>query len=47
MAQKVLYLLKNPDRAKEMGERGRAQVKEFDSHTMVKQQEVLYFSLLA
>jgi len=46
MAQKVLYLLKNPDRAKEMGERGRAQVKEFDSHTMVKQQEELYFSLV-
>jgi len=47
MAQKVLYLLKNPDRAKEMGERGRAQVKEFDSHTMVKQQEELYLSLVS
>jgi glycosyltransferase involved in cell wall biosynthesis len=46
MAQKVIYLFKNPERAKEMGERGRAQVKEFDSHTMVKQQEELYLSLV-
>ena len=46
IAQKLIYLFKNPDRAKEMGKRGRAQVKEFDFHTMVRQQEELYFSLV-
>jgi glycosyltransferase involved in cell wall biosynthesis len=47
MAEKVIYLLKNPDIAREMGKKGEEQVKEFDSYTMLKQQEELYSSLLA
>jgi glycosyltransferase involved in cell wall biosynthesis len=46
MAEKVLYLLKNPDRAREMGQKGKEKVKAFDCFTMLRQQEKLYLSLV-
>jgi glycosyltransferase involved in cell wall biosynthesis len=47
MAEKVCYLLKNPDTAREMGKKGKDRTKEFDSYTMVRQQEKLYLSLVS
>ena len=46
MAEKIIYLIRNPDRAREMGEEGRRSVGEFDIWKMVEQQEELYTSLL-
>ena len=46
MAEKVIYLFENPDKAKEMGERGKKKVKEFDCYKMVREQEELYSTLL-
>ena len=47
MAKKIVYLLNNPEKAREMGKRGRELVEEFDIWKMVKQQEVLYQNLSA
>ncbi len=46
MAERIIYLIRNPDRAREMGEEGRKSVGEFDIWKMVEQQEELYTSLL-
>jgi glycosyltransferase involved in cell wall biosynthesis len=46
MAERIIYLIRNPDRAREMGEEGRKLVGEFDIWKMVEQQEDLYTSLL-
>jgi hypothetical protein len=46
IAEKVIYLFENPDKAKEMGERGKEKVKEFDCYKMVREQEELYSDLL-
>ena len=46
MAERIIYLIRNPDRAREMGEEGRKLVGEFDIWKMVEQQEELYTSLL-
>ena len=45
MAEKVVYLFKNPDIAKEMGTSGEEKVKEFDCSKMLREQENLYSSL--
>ncbi len=47
IAEKILYLLNNPDIAKRMGIRGQQQVDEFDIQRMVRQQEDLYQSLIS
>ena len=47
MANKIVYLLNNPEKARVMGKRGRELVDEFDIWKMVKQQEVLYRNLSA
>jgi glycosyltransferase involved in cell wall biosynthesis len=47
MAEKIVYLLNNPEKAREMGKRGRELVEEFDVWQMVKEQEVLYQNLSA
>ncbi|MDH4099994.1 MAG: glycosyltransferase family 4 protein [Nitrospirota bacterium] len=46
MAEKVVYLLKNPEIARRMGEKGRTMVDEWDIDLMVRQQEELYDALL-
>ena len=46
MARKVIYLLKNPEVARAMGQRGRTLVEDFDIMKMVNQQEVLYAKLI-
>ncbi len=46
LAQKVVYLLQNPEKASEMGDSGRQRVQEFDIRRMVQQQEELYHSLI-
>lgn len=46
MAEKVVYLLKNPAIAREMGEKGRQRVDEWDIDLMVRQQEELYDALI-
>ncbi|MBW1855710.1 MAG: glycosyltransferase family 4 protein [Deltaproteobacteria bacterium] len=46
MAERIISLIRNPDRAREMGEEGRKSVGEFDIWKMVEQQEELYTSLL-
>jgi glycosyltransferase involved in cell wall biosynthesis len=45
MAQKIIYLLQHPKKARAMGERGRELVQEFDIWKMVQQQEILYANL--
>jgi len=45
--EKVLYLMDNPEKAKELGEQGRTMVEEFDIWKMVEKQEDLYQELLA
>ncbi len=47
MAQKIVYLINNPEEALKMGRKGRELVAEFDIWKMVKQQEVLYQNLSA
>jgi glycosyltransferase involved in cell wall biosynthesis len=47
MAQKIIFLLKNPLTARSMGEKGAAMVEEFDIEEMMRQQEALYEHLLA
>ncbi len=42
IAEKAIYLLENPEKAREMGRAGRARVGEFDIFTMVAEQEELY-----
>ncbi len=42
IAEKTLYLLENPEKARRMGLAGRALVAEFDIFTMVAEQEALY-----
>ena len=45
MAQKVIQLLRDPQKARAMGEQGRELVQEFDIWKMLKQQEILYANL--
>jgi glycosyltransferase involved in cell wall biosynthesis len=45
MARKILYLLKHPEVARSMGEKGTEMVREFDIWKMLRQQELLYSSL--
>jgi glycosyltransferase involved in cell wall biosynthesis len=47
IAEKAIYLLKDPDKARKMGERGKEQVKEFDCFKMLSEQEELYLSLIS
>ncbi len=42
LADRLAFLLANPSRAREMGDRGRALVGEFDIEEMVRRQESLY-----
>jgi len=46
IAGKTVFLLENPEKAKEMGQKGSFMVKEFDIHKMVADQERLYAELL-
>ena len=46
MAEKIAYLINNPDTIGEMGEQGKRLVEEFDVWKMLKQQENLYADLL-
>lgn len=46
MAEKVIYLIRHPDKASEMGAKGRELVEEFDIWRMLEQQEELYAKLL-
>ncbi len=47
MASRIISLLMNPDRCRQMGESGRNGLVEFDQRTMVRQQEELYLELVA
>lgn len=42
MAEKVVYLLKNPEIMKKMGKRGAVAVEEYDNETMIQKQEQFY-----
>jgi glycosyltransferase involved in cell wall biosynthesis len=46
IAEKTVFLLENPEEAKEMGKKGSFMVEEFDIHKMVADQERLYAELL-
>ena len=46
MAEKVIYLIRHPEKAQELGEKGKDLVAEFDIWKMLAQQEELYASLL-
>lgn len=46
MAEKVIYLIRHPEKAQEMGEKGKDLVEEFDIWKMLAQQEELCASLL-
>jgi glycosyltransferase involved in cell wall biosynthesis len=46
IAEKTVFLLKNPEKAKKMGQKGSFMVEEFDIHKMVADQERLYVELL-
>lgn len=46
MAEKIIYLIKHPEKTSEMGEKGKRLVEEFDIWKMVEQQEELYSGLL-
>jgi len=45
IAEKTVFLLENPKKAKEMGQKGNFMVEEFDVHKMVADQERLYAEL--
>ena len=47
IAEKISYLLNNPDIAKHMGIQGQQCVQEFNIQRMVQQQEDLYHSLIS
>ncbi len=47
MADKIVWLLQHPEKAREMGAQGSALVAEFDINKMVSDQEELYSSLLS
>jgi glycosyltransferase involved in cell wall biosynthesis len=47
IAEKISYLLSNPEIAKNMGIQGQKYVQEFDIQRMVQQQEALYHSLVS
>jgi len=46
IAEKTAFILKNPEKAREMGRIGNSMVEEFDIHKMVSDQERLYVELL-
>ena len=47
IAEKVIFLLKNPKKAKEMGEKGYQRVKTcFTLEKMVREHEKIYYELL-
>jgi len=46
MAEKIIYLIRHPEKAREMGEKGKQLVSEFDIWKMLEQQEELYATLL-
>ena len=46
IAEKTVFLLENPEKAKKMGQKGSFMVEEFDVHKMVTDQERLYAELL-
>ena len=46
MAEKIVYLIRHPEKAQEMGGKGKDLVEEFDIWKMLAQQEELYASLL-
>jgi glycosyltransferase involved in cell wall biosynthesis len=46
MAEKIIYLFDHPEEARDLGERGRDKVEEFDIWRMVREQEKLYRRLL-
>ena len=46
IAEKIIYLIRHPEKASEMGEKGKQLVKEFDIWQMLKQQEELYANIL-
>jgi len=46
MAEKIVYLIRDPEKAQEMGGKGKDLVEEFDIWKMLAQQEELYASLL-
>ncbi len=46
IAEKIMYLIKHPEKASEMGAKGRKLVEEFDIWKMVAQQEELYKGLV-
>jgi glycosyltransferase involved in cell wall biosynthesis len=46
IAEKTVFLLKNPEKAKKMGQKGSFMVEEFDIYKMVADQERLYAELL-
>ena len=46
MAAKIIYLIRHPEKAREMGEKGKRLVGEFDIWRMLEQQEELYDNLL-
>ena len=46
IAEKVIYLIRHPEKASEMGEKGKSLVGEFSIWKMLEQQEELYASLL-
>jgi len=46
MSEKIIYLIKHPEKAREMGKKGKIFVKEFDIWKMMEKQEELYKDLL-
>ena len=46
MSEKIIYLIKHPEKAGEMGKKGKIFVKEFDIWKMMEKQEELYNNLL-
>ena len=46
IAEKIIYLITHPEKARDMGEKGKRLVNEFDIWKMMNQQEQLYVELL-
>jgi len=46
MAEKIIYLIRHPEEARKMGEKGKRLVDKFDIWKMLEQQEELYATLL-